>query len=277
MASETDNVSATDSCSVTVPIKGVGGKGGRAGAHNPMMMMMNGDAESTGTTDDHFIELSINATSGLKVPKPIKTDGFDSYWEFLLAALSYAVGLGNIWRFPYLVYRNGGGAFLIPWLVMLFLIGIPLFVLEFSFGQYMQTSPVNVWKVAPLFCGIGYAMAAMSALVAVYYNMIIAWAMRYFITSIFQNIYWDSCVNAWNTDGKQYREVGFWVLAVIIWFAFSLHEAPGQGVSRHGRHDALQRHLCGAHVSVGECDQHREHEPQPGQSADGERQHRVRH
>lgn len=122
-----------------------------------------------------------------------------SYTEFLMASLSYAVGLGNIWRFPYLVYRNGGGAFFVPYFIMLLFVGIPLFVLEFSLGQYMKTSPVKVWVIAPLFTGIGYAMCLMSALVSIYYNMIIAWAMRYLFTSLFSDISWSNCDNDWNT------------------------------------------------------------------------------
>ncbi|KPM10251.1 sodium-neurotransmitter symporter-like protein 2 [Sarcoptes scabiei] len=129
----------------------------------------------------------------------LKKKEWGSYTEFLLASLSYAVGLGNIWRFPYLVYRNGGGAFFVPYFIMLFFVGIPLFVLEFSFGQYMQSSPVKVWIVAPLFTGIGYAMCFMSGLVSIYYNMIIAWALRYLITSLFYEITWDTCENSWNT------------------------------------------------------------------------------
>ncbi|XP_075587458.1 sodium- and chloride-dependent glycine transporter 1 [Dermatophagoides farinae] len=130
----------------------------------------------------------------------LKKKEWGSYTEFLLASLSYAVGLGNIWRFPYLVYRNGGGAFFVPYFIMLFFVGIPLFVLEFSFGQFMQSSPVKVWIIAPLFTGIGYAMCVMSGLVSIYYNMVIAWAVRYLITALFYDIDWDSCGHSWNTN-----------------------------------------------------------------------------
>ena len=65
------------------------------------------------------------------------------------------------------------GAFFVPYFIMLFFVGIPLFVLEFSFGQFMQSSPVKVWIIAPLFTGIGYAMCVMSGLVSIYYNMVI--------------------------------------------------------------------------------------------------------
>ncbi|XP_022662542.1 sodium- and chloride-dependent glycine transporter 1-like isoform X2 [Varroa jacobsoni] len=125
-----------------------------------------------------------------------------SQFEFLLSCLSYAVGLGNIWRFPYLCYRNGGGAFLIPYFTMLSFVGIPLFFMELSFGQYASEGPITIWKVSPLFQGIGYAMFLMSSLVGVYYNMILAWAFFYLwssITSMFSDLPWKGCENEWNT------------------------------------------------------------------------------
>lgn len=96
------------------------------------------------------------------------------------------------------------GAFFVPYFIMLFFVGIPLFVLEFSFGQFMQSSPVKVWIIAPLFTGIGYAMCVMSGLVSIYYNMVIAWAVRYLITALFYDIDWDSCGHSWNTNGINY-------------------------------------------------------------------------
>ena len=73
--------------------------------------------------------------------------------EFILSCFSYAVGLGTIWRFPYLCYRNGGGAFLIPYAIMFVFTGLPLFFLEMSFGQYASQGPVSIWSICPLFQG----------------------------------------------------------------------------------------------------------------------------
>lgn len=71
--------------------------------------------------------------------------------EFILATVGYAVGLGNVWRFPYLCYSSGGGAFMIPYLIMVFLCGIPLLVMEFTVGQYTRLGPVHALaKVCPL-------------------------------------------------------------------------------------------------------------------------------
>lgn len=67
---------------------------------------------------------------------------------------SYAVGLGNLWRFPYLCYRNGGGAFLVPYLIFMTVVGIPLFFMETSLAQFSSCGPTSCWGFSPLFSGI---------------------------------------------------------------------------------------------------------------------------
>ncbi|XP_040358147.2 sodium- and chloride-dependent glycine transporter 1 isoform X1 [Ixodes scapularis] len=139
-------------------------------------------------------------TSSKDVDENKERGNWTSGVEFLLSCLSYAVGLGNIWRFPYLCYRNGGGAFLIPYSIMLFFVGLPLFFLELSFGQYASEGPITIWKISPLFQGIGYAMFMMTTLVGVYYNMILAWSMFYLLSSLTTQLPWSSCDNWWNTN-----------------------------------------------------------------------------
>ncbi|CAG0879633.1 unnamed protein product [Cyprideis torosa] len=126
-----------------------------------------------------------------------------SQLEFVLSCLSYAVGLGNIWRFPYLCYRNGGGAFLIPYAIMLLTCGLPLFFFELSLGQYVREGPVTIWKICPIFGGLGYAMFMISFVVGIYYNMIIAWALYYLWSSLSSSLPWTSCDNLWNTEACQ--------------------------------------------------------------------------
>ncbi|NXW54924.1 SC6A7 protein, partial [Eurystomus gularis] len=109
-----------------------------------------------------------------------------SKYKFLLSCMGYCMGLGNIWRFPYLCYRNGGGVFLIPYFIMLLIMGLPLFLMELSLGQYGAAGPITVWKCCPLLKGVGVAMLIVSSLVSLYYNVIVAWTF-YYLGSSFQS------------------------------------------------------------------------------------------
>eukprot|EP01138_Halocafeteria_seosinensis_P013124 gb/GECG01013403.1/.p1 GENE.gb/GECG01013403.1/~~gb/GECG01013403.1/.p1 ORF type:complete len:789 (+),score=81.43 gb/GECG01013403.1/:1-2367(+) len=100
--------------------------------------------------------------------------------EFALALVSYAVGLGNIWRFPYLAYSNGGGAFLIVYLIFLVFLGIPIFVMELGLGQLFQVGAVQLWAmIHPRLAGLGLSSIFVASIVSIYYNVIIAWALFY--------------------------------------------------------------------------------------------------
>ncbi|KAK7925683.1 hypothetical protein WMY93_007993 [Mugilogobius chulae] len=121
--------------------------------------------------------------------------------EFTLAGIGCAVGLGNVWRFPYLCYRSGGGAFLVPYLLMLVLLGIPLLYMELTVGQYTRRGPVHAFaKVCPLLKGVGMASVAISFIMCTYYNVVITWALYYLFSSFQQPLPWSSCNNTWNTE-----------------------------------------------------------------------------
>ncbi|XP_035694152.1 sodium- and chloride-dependent glycine transporter 2-like isoform X1 [Branchiostoma floridae] len=119
--------------------------------------------------------------------------------DFILSCVGYAVGLGNVWRFPYLAYQNGGGAFLVPYTIMLACAGLPIFFLELAYGQFSSQGPVGVWKAIPLLQGVGVCMVCVSFLVGIYYNVIIAYALFYLFASFTSYLPWSDCNNPWNT------------------------------------------------------------------------------
>ncbi|XP_074527626.1 sodium- and chloride-dependent GABA transporter ine [Halichoeres trimaculatus] len=120
--------------------------------------------------------------------------------EFTLAGIGCAVGLGNVWRFPYLCYRSGGGAFLVPYLLMLIVLGIPLLYMELTVGQFTRRGPVHALAiVCPLLKGVGLASVAISFIMCTYYNIVITWALYYLFSSFQAPLPWQSCNNTWNT------------------------------------------------------------------------------
>ena len=119
---------------------------------------------------------------------------WDNQCEFILSTVGYAVGLGNVWRFPYLAYTNGGGSFLIPYVIMLFFAGLPLFFMELALGQYSRQGPTRVFgRIAPVFQGLGLAMLGATFFVGIYYNMIIGWTLFYMFSGFTSELPWEGC------------------------------------------------------------------------------------
>ncbi|XP_077303654.1 sodium- and chloride-dependent neutral and basic amino acid transporter B(0+)-like [Lithobates pipiens] len=118
---------------------------------------------------------------------------WSSKTDYLLSLVGYAVGLGNVWRFPYLAYKHGGGAFLIPYVIMLALAGLPLLFLECSLGQFASLGPIEIWRITPFFQGVGFTMVIISTLVSIYYNVIIAYSLFYLFSSFRSYLPWGDC------------------------------------------------------------------------------------
>ncbi|KAM6927834.1 sodium- and chloride-dependent GABA transporter 2-like [Xenentodon cancila] len=134
-------------------------------------------------------------------PKPQEREQWASKIEFILAVAGHIVGLGNVWRFPYLCYKNGGGAFFIPYVLFLFICGIPLFFLEISLGQFTSQGGITCWrKICPLFEGLGYGSLVVVLYTGIYYIIILAWTFLYLFLSFKTELPWVSCNNHWNTE-----------------------------------------------------------------------------
>ena len=104
---------------------------------------------------------------------------------FVLAAIGSAVGLGNIWRFPYVVASNGGGAFMVVYLIALITAGIPIMILEFSIGhKFRSSAPVAFKSMNPKWEWLGWIQVFTSIAITVYYVAIIGWSLYYAFSSI---------------------------------------------------------------------------------------------
>ncbi|KAM7535395.1 hypothetical protein Aperf_G00000091680 [Anoplocephala perfoliata] len=155
--------------------------------------MLENDSKGEGHKDGD-VEMQVTCQQS----QPVNRVTWGGKIEFILSSVSYAVGLGNVWRFPYLCHKNGGGAFLIPYAIMLAFVGLPLFFLEFAFGQFASLGPISIWSVSPLFRGIGYAMVAVSWIISLYYNVIVSQALLYLFYSFNSVLPWTFCNNTWN-------------------------------------------------------------------------------
>ncbi|XP_060701018.1 sodium-dependent neutral amino acid transporter SLC6A17 [Hemiscyllium ocellatum] len=114
--------------------------------------------------------------------------------QYILAQIGYSVGLGNVWRFPYLCQKNGGGAYLVPYFILLLIIGIPLFFLELAVGQRIRRGSIGVWNyICPRLGGIGFASCIVCFFVGLYYNVIIGWSIFYFFKSFQSPLPWSEC------------------------------------------------------------------------------------
>ncbi|HBH55894.1 MAG TPA: sodium-dependent transporter [Kocuria sp.] len=111
-------------------------------------------------------------------------EAFSGRTMFIFAAIGSAVGLGNIWRFPYVAFDNGGGAFIIPYLVALLTAGIPLLMLDYAIGhRYRGSAPLSFRRLHPKLETIGWWQLSICVVIAIYYALIIGWAMQYTVFS----------------------------------------------------------------------------------------------
>jgi len=115
---------------------------------------------------------------------PPQREFWSSRNAFYCATAGAMIGFGNVWRFPGLSVQYGGGAFFIPYLVGIILIGFPLTVLEIGFGQYFQTGDIGVFGgFHPRLRGVGVCSLACSVILSSYYIVLIAWVVKTFVST----------------------------------------------------------------------------------------------
>ena len=113
-----------------------------------------------------------------------KRDSFGSKIGAILVAAGSAIGLGSIWRFPYMTGENGGGGFLLIYLLSVLIVGIPVMLAEFSIGTYTRKSPVKAYnQLSPRWKWLGYNSVIVSLLISGFYYIVAGWSLEYFISS----------------------------------------------------------------------------------------------
>jgi len=177
---------------------------GKNGHHSARVVPINGNGSYNGKHQAY----SSHTSHGGQLPVEDEEDEFEDrgHWgskaEFILSCVGFSVGIGNVWRFPYLAYTNGGAAFLLPYFILLVFVGKPLYYLETAIGQYSRCSPLQVWRCAPIAKGVGFGMIVLSLIVSIYYNVIMAYSIFYVGASIKGAIDgelpWTTCDNYWN-------------------------------------------------------------------------------
>ncbi|XP_018590540.2 sodium-dependent neutral amino acid transporter B(0)AT2-like [Scleropages formosus] len=154
--------------------------------------------ENGGAVANGRSETQISDVAGRDGPEGVAVEPARDAWgskiQYLLAQVGFSVGLGNVWRFPYLCHLNGGGAFVLLYVLLLVVVGIPLFFLELAAGQCIQQGSIGVWKtISPKLVGIGYSSCVVCFFVALYYNVIIAWSLFYLGSSFQYPLPWEEC------------------------------------------------------------------------------------
>lgn len=161
---------------------------------------------------------------------------WDNRMAFILAAIGSAIGLGNIWRFPFVCYQNGGGAFLIAYIVALLTTGIPLLLLEFGMGHKMEgSSPLSFSKISKKLEWFGWVPVLIGFMIVTYYSVIMAYCIKYGIASITQAYAQDPAGYFFNetlgrTSGpfefggftKQFIFLALGLIISWVWIVFSV-------------------------------------------------------
>ena len=115
-----------------------------------------------------------------------RSEVFTSRWGMLLAMLGMAIGTGNIWRFPRVAASNGGGTFLVAWVVFLLLWSVPLLILEFGMGKATRRGTIGsfIKTIGPKFAWMGAWVAWVATAILFYYSVVMGWTIRFFVATL---------------------------------------------------------------------------------------------
>jgi NSS family neurotransmitter:Na+ symporter len=159
---------------------------------------------------------------------------FSSRWALIIAAIGIAVGTGNIWRFSRVVAQNGGGSFLIPWVIFLLIWSVPLIIAEFAIGKSSRLGPIGaVSKTAgKQFSWMGAFIVMVSTGIMFYYSVVTGWCLRYFFSAVSGDIFntADHLVY-WNNFSTGYQPVIFHFISMVL-VAFVIYRGITKGIEK---------------------------------------------
>ena len=144
---------------------------------------------------------------------------FSSRWSLIIATIGIAVGTGNIWRFSRVVAQNGGGSFLIPWVIFLLIWSVPLIIAEFAIGKSTRMGPVGaLTKVGGKnFAWMGAWVVFVSTAIMFYYSVVTGWCIRYFFSAASGNLFNTSeHLKYWNEFASSYQPLLFHFIAIMF-------------------------------------------------------------
>ncbi len=143
---------------------------------------------------------------------------FASRWGIIFAGMGMAVGTGNIWRFPRIVSQQGGGAFIIAWMLFLFLWSIPLLMIEISIGKKTRLGVIGSFGkvMGEKFSWMGTFVAFVTTAIMFYYSVVTGWCLKYFIATSFQGLIRKNSSEVWQSFTSSWEPVVFHLVAISV-------------------------------------------------------------
>lgn len=166
-----------------------------------------------------------------------KKEFFTSRWGMILSVIGIAVGTGNIWRFSRIVAQNGGGSFLIPWVIFLFLWSVPLIIAEFAIGKYTRYGTIGgIAKLAgEKFAWMGAFIGFVATAIMFYYSVVAGWCLKYLTSALSGTLVTTSDhVALWDSFVGSYQPIVFHLIAMGIG-AFVIYRGVVGGIERTNR------------------------------------------
>ena len=158
---------------------------------------------------------------------------FSSRWALILAALGIAVGTGNIWRFPRIAAQNGGGSFLIPWIIFLFLWSIPLLIIEFGIGKETRHGTVGAFGklLGKKFTWMGAFVGFCTMAIMFYYSVVMGWCVKYFVSSLTDAAGMAQSEQFWESFTTGYQPVFFHLISMAVG-SFIIYKGVVRGIEK---------------------------------------------